>query len=233
MRARTHSPSRLAALGLAALGLGCIRWGTPIEDQDTNADNEDFSTTAPLTTNDDTTTTTTGEEDWPESWPVHPSSRVVVWGQTGFPTRNLTMFENVFLYLADVSGGSGDGDGDPTGDGDGDPGDGDPSGDGDGDPMGGDPYNLMGCMAPSQALTLMGVEGAWCAPPCMANNADCPAGPQGTMAVCGIVSPSAPDMMMPDSCVLLCDMMNDACPTGSTCKEVPDQMQPLFVCTYP
>ena len=161
------------------------------------------------------------------------------------PFESLTSLTNLTMTMTTETGegdgdpgdgdpGDGDpGDGDPTGDGDGDPGDGDPSGDGDGDPMGGDPYNLMGCMAPSQALTLMGVEGAWCAPPCMANNADCPAGPQGTMAVCGIVSPMAPDMMMPDSCVLLCDMMNDACPTGSTCKEVPDQMQPLFVCTYP
>ncbi|MFO7561886.1 MAG: hypothetical protein R6X02_04540 [Enhygromyxa sp.] len=128
-------------IALLVLG-GCVRWGTG-EDELQADDDDGMSTTfdLPPETDGSEDTSETGDDfPWPEQWPLDPDARVVVWGKTGIPTRNLEMVENVFLYLAGVEAvGDGDGDGDATGDGDGDAtgdGDGDATGDGDGD---GDP----------------------------------------------------------------------------------------------
>jgi hypothetical protein len=154
---------------------------------------------------------------------------------------------------------TGDGDGDQTGDGDGD-GDGDAcgafgdacngdtcceglscgadgtcglgggDGDGDGDP-GGDPYDPATCAAPSMVLMVGELPGNFCSAPCMNNSADCPAGPVGTQAACALTTMQGAD---PSFCALVCSPAMDACPAGSSCKDLMDPMNPgVGLCTYP
>jgi hypothetical protein len=112
--------------------------------------------------------------------------------------------------------------------GDGDPGDGDGDrGDGDGDTGDADPYNPHTCERPSQVLGYPGLEGAFCSPPCTMDE-DCPAGPIETDASCAL----ADDGPNAELCALLCVPTNDACPNGSTCKELPENPG-TGLCTYP
>jgi hypothetical protein len=135
-------------------------------------------------------------------------------GEFGCPCDNGTCVPGLVCGMDGLCGlGGGDGDGDPT------------TGDGDGD---GDPYNPAGCMMPSTLVGVNGLEGELCSPPCVADN-DCPAGPVGTNGACALILDGA---MNPSNCVLVCDPLNDACPPGSTCKDVPDQPG-LGLCTYP
>ena len=158
----------------------------------------------------------------------------------------------------DGDGDTGDGDGD-TGDGDGDAcgqfgdacdatalccdglscggdgtcglGGGDGDGDGDGDP-GEDPWNPATCAAPSQVLMVGNLPGNFCAAPCANNSADCPPGPDmGTAGQCALTTMMGAD---PSFCALVCQVANDACPAGSSCKDLMDPMNPgLGLCTYP
>ena len=113
-----------------------------------------------------------------------------------------------------------------------------PPGDGDGDMTttttttttggGDDPYDPDGCAMPSQVVNITDFEGQVCSPPCANNDADCPAGPNGTTAMCLLTI----DDMDPSNCVLVCSQGNDTCPVGSTCKPIPmDNLNGL--CTYP
>jgi hypothetical protein len=129
------------------LACGCVRWGMG-SDEDSFGDAEGTSSQTDTQAGEETTDDT-GDEPfpWPEQWPVDPDARVVVWGKTGIPTRNLAMMKNIFVELGGVEGGTGDGDGDLTGDGDGDltgDGDGDLTGDGDGDLTGDGDGDLTG-----------------------------------------------------------------------------------------
>ena len=155
---------------------------------------------------------------------------------------------------------AGDGDGDTAGDGDGDDGSGcfncpcgpngecdeglscNPDtmtcdlgggGDGDGDPGtdtngAEDPWDPGTCAPPSQSLMLGGVEGTFCGAPCV-SSADCPAAPPNTQGQCAIITMEGGD---PEFCALVCTPGSEDCPTGSTCKDVPNQMG-VGLCTYP
>lgn len=106
---------------------------------------------------------------------------------------------------------------------------GDGDGDGDGDP-GGDCNTWDPAMCPMESLVgVQGVEGNFCGCPCAAD-ADCPMGPPGTQGACALVLGMG---MTPTNCGLICSVMNDACPEGSTCKTI-GQMDPdLGLCTFP
>jgi hypothetical protein len=107
--------------------------------------------------------------------------------------------------------GGGDGDGDnSTGDGD------------------GDPWDPDACVDPSIPVTINGIEGSLCSAPC-AVDGDCPAGPPGTQPACALILDMAVD---PTNCALICDPVNDTCPVGSSCKDVPNQPG-VGICTYP
>ncbi len=106
IRIRAIVPTIVVAAGL--VNAGCIRWGIP-EDEMIGDDTDDPTSSEPPleTESSGDETTDTGEEFvWPESWPLGPGARVVVWGKTGIPTRNLAMIENALVDLA--------GDGDPN-----------------------------------------------------------------------------------------------------------------------
>ncbi|PRQ03434.1 hypothetical protein ENSA5_15950 [Enhygromyxa salina] len=125
--------------------------------------------------------------------------------------------------------GSGDGDGDPTTGGDTTTGSTDEGGT-TGTPGAGGPYDPEECEAPSKILSVQGVDGEFCATPCVAESEDedCPGGPSGTTASCAIAS-SGGD---PDFCTLICMSGSEGCPEGSTCKDIPNQ--PGFgLCTFP
>jgi hypothetical protein len=109
--------------------------------------------------------------------------------------------------------GGGDGDGDPS-TGDGDPGD--------------DPWNPETCMRPSVALGVGGIEGAFCSAPCT-DDTDCPAAPPQTFAACALITMDGGD---PEFCALVCMPGSTGCPSGSTCKEIPNQPD-VGLCTYP
>jgi hypothetical protein len=109
-----------------------------------------------------------------------------------------------------LGGGDGDGDGDPTGDGD------------------GDPWDPNTCMEPSIPVTINGLTGDVCSPPCSVD-ADCPPGPVGTNPQCALILDMAMD---PSNCALVCDPVNDGCPVGASCKEIVDQPG-VGICTYP
>ena len=68
------------ALVVALACIGCVRWGTSPEQEDSFGD--DAPTDLPAGDDTDTETETeTGEPDypWPEPWPIDPNARVVVW----------------------------------------------------------------------------------------------------------------------------------------------------------
>ena len=137
---RTRTPLLALALLLAS---GCVRWGPLPADEGSSTSADGEASTEPSTeVESESGDESSGDSEfpWPEPITLDPAARVVVWGQTGIPTRNLDMFANIFSYLAgSASAGDGDGDGTTTGDGDGDPttgdgdGDGTTTGDGDGD----------------------------------------------------------------------------------------------------
>ena len=75
------------------------------------------------------------------------------------------------------------------------------------------------------------IEGSFCATPCMNDNADCPAGPGNTMALCILTTMMGAD---PSFCALVCQVAMDDCPAGASCKDLMDAGNPgLGVCTYP
>jgi hypothetical protein len=147
----------------------------------------------------------------------------------------------------DGDGDGDDGDGDTTGDGDGGPpgdsggdtkgdGDGDTTGDGDGDTTGdgdgdttGDPYDPASCKPPAVVVPIPDIGGTTCSAPCM-SDVDCPPAPAaGTVSLCALIL----DMgMLATNCALICDPAETACPIGSSCKVIPEQMD-VGVCTYP
>lgn len=95
-----------------------------------------------------------------------------------------------------------------------------------GDPWDPDPAT---CVKPADPLMVQDIEGAFCSAACMAN-ADCPAGPAGTMSLCIL----SLDGMNPTNCALVCQVAMDGCPAGSSCKDLMDAMNPgVGVCTYP
>jgi hypothetical protein len=101
-------------------------------------------------------------------------------------------------------------------------------GDGDGDP-GGEctSYDPTMCPPPGQPIMVGGIEGAFCTCACT-TDADCLAGPPGTVGACALATP---DMMT--FCGLICSVASDACPAGSTCKTA-GQMDPdVGLCTFP
>jgi hypothetical protein len=110
---------------------------------------------------------------------------------------------------------------------------GDGDGDGDGDPGGEcNTYDPNMCAPPGALLMVADVEGNFCSCPC-ATNEDCPMGPAGTTPGCVLGMMGG---MTPNLCGLICTpamgMMDDDCPEGSTCKEVPSQPG-VGLCTYP
>ncbi|WAS94853.1 hypothetical protein [Nannocystis punicea] len=91
------------------------------------------------------------------------------------------------------------------------------------------PCGPMGeCPAGSDCLMLMGLDGNFCSPMC--DGMTCPATGVDAMGVCAL----AMGMGDPTYCAALCPPGNDAaCPEGTTCKEVPDQPNPVGICTAP
>ncbi|MFY0536130.1 hypothetical protein [Nannocystis pusilla] len=85
------------------------------------------------------------------------------------------------------------------------------------------------CPAGSDCLQVTGIEGNFCAPQCDAMTMCPPTGaPAQGQCVLGM------GMGDPTNCAALCPPGDDsACPAGTTCKEVPDQPQPVGVCTAP
>jgi hypothetical protein len=167
------------------------------------------------------------------------------------------------MSAGDGDGTPGDGDGTP-GDGDGTPGDGDGAACSDfgepctmdsdccdaslacgmdgtcglPDPTGGDGDGAPGacesswdpamCTDGAIPIGVQGIEGGFCACTC-ASDADCPVADPGTQSGC-VLSDGMGGMF----CALICDPANDACPAGSTCKDLMDPNNPgLGLCTFP
>jgi hypothetical protein len=125
----------------------------------------------------------------------------------------------------------GDGDSGTTGDTDGGTsGDGDAGGDGDGDCAAyGDPSETMNmCCEGETALSIMGIDGAFCSPGCT-SNADCPA--SGDLDVQCVLGPTDGAA---ENCAVICMVGGDNsdCPSGSTCKDIM-QGGNVGICTYP
>jgi hypothetical protein len=135
------------------------------------------------------------------------------YGQYGCPCDNGACAAGLACVNGEceLGGGDGDGDGDPTGDGD------------------GDPWDPSTCVMPSIIAGVADIMGEFCSAPCVAD-LDCPPGPVGTDAACLLLLD--PMDVDPSGCVLICDPVSDACPAGSSCKDVPDQPG-IGVCTYP
>jgi hypothetical protein len=106
---------------------------------------------------------------------------------------------------------------------------GDGDGDGDGD-TGSECNTWDPAMCPMESVVgVMGLDGNFCGCPCSAD-ADCPVGPPGTNGGCVLVLGGG---MAPTNCGLICSVMSDACPAGSTCKAA-GQMDPdIGLCTFP
>lgn len=96
------------------------------------------------------------------------------------------------------------------------------------DTGGDDAWDPNNCQPPSQPLMVGEIEGAFCSAPCT-DSVDCPAGPPGTNPQCALVTMEGGD---PEFCALVCMPGMDACPAGSTCKDVPNQPG-VGLCTYP
>ncbi|WAS93433.1 DUF4215 domain-containing protein [Nannocystis punicea] len=85
------------------------------------------------------------------------------------------------------------------------------------------------CPEGSDCQEVTGVEGNFCSPQCAMSM--CPPAGAQAQAQCALISMGMGD---PTHCVALCPPGDDAaCPTGTTCKEVPDQPQPVGICTAP
>ena len=90
------------------------------------------------------------------------------------------------------------------------------------------PCGMMGeCPAGSDCVSLMGVEGNFCSPQC--EGMMCPAASGGAMAQCVLILEMGMD---PTNCAAICNPMQDNCPAGTTCKDVPMQMG-VGICTAP
>jgi hypothetical protein len=101
---RLRRPLLCAVGGLSA----CIRWGVSADDDEwitSGSEVSTWTTTDASTTAVETSSTGDVAPDWPDAWPIDPRARVVVWGRTGIPTRNLRLFENFIVALADGGGG--------------------------------------------------------------------------------------------------------------------------------
>jgi len=121
LRLGTHA-SWAGLITAAVLVSGCVRWGESDRNSSSYGDSYDDGG---YESDDEGSYDTTGEDDtsptddvvdpptrnrptddppmgfeWPEPWPLDPDARVVVWGKTGIPTRNLRMFENFLVHLA-------------------------------------------------------------------------------------------------------------------------------------
>jgi hypothetical protein len=97
---------------------------------------------------------------------------------------------------------------------------------------GGGEYQACGpnneCPAGSDCLMLQGIEGNFCSPMC--DGMTCPATGAAAMGVCAL----GMGMGDPTYCAAICPPGDDsACPEGTTCKEVPDQPNPVGICTAP
>ena len=88
-----------------------------------------------------------------------------------------------------------------------------------------DPYDPATC--DGDPLGVGGIEGAFCSPTCTMSS-DCPAGPMGTQAQCVLTTMMG---QPPTNCALICQVDNDMCPEGSTCKDL--MMMGAGICTYP
>jgi len=87
-----------------------------------------------------------------------------------------------------------------------------------------DPYTTK-CAANELNVTLEGVPGAFCSPPCTASGT-CPAGGSGSVqAECALEVNGA---STPTYCALICTPGQAGCPKGATCQAI----QGVGVCTY-
>ena len=88
-----------------------------------------------------------------------------------------------------------------------------------------DPYTTS-CAANELNVTLDGVPGAFCSPPCTSSGG-CPAAPKGTTAAPQCVL-EVNGASTPTYCALICTPGQAGCPTGATCQAI----QGVGVCTY-
>jgi hypothetical protein len=97
------------------------------------------------------------------------------------------------------------------------------------DPLG-DPYGACDeCDADEVAVSIVDVEGCYCAPSCTMAS-DCPAPADGSATADCAVANGRPE---PTLCARLCDpLAPDVCPVGSTCAAIPMQ-EGVGVCMYP
>ncbi len=87
-----------------------------------------------------------------------------------------------------------------------------------------DPYTTT-CAANELNVTLEGVPGAFCSPPCTASGT-CPAGGSGSVqAECALEVNGA---STPTYCALICTPGQAGCPKGATCQAI----QGVGICTY-
>jgi hypothetical protein len=87
---------------------GCVRWGVTDEDEDSDGTSTSTSTSSTSTSSDVSTTATTTPDlppQWPDLVPIDPNARVIAWGKTGIPTRNLDLYSNFFRSLAGPASG--------------------------------------------------------------------------------------------------------------------------------
>jgi hypothetical protein len=100
------------------------------------------------------------------------------------------------------------------------------------DTGGSDPWDPAMCMEPSAVLMVGDLPGNFCSAPCEGSmDPSCPAGPDGTFAQCALTTMAGAE---PTFCALICMVAQDACPVGSTCKDLMDPMNPgIGLCTYP
>jgi hypothetical protein len=74
---------------------GCVRWGVPLD----RGEADSLSAADTGWDTEDEPDDGGDEHMWPEPWPIDPDARVVVWGRSGIPTKNLEMFANILVEL--------------------------------------------------------------------------------------------------------------------------------------
>ena len=77
------------------------------------------------------------------------------------------------------------------------------------------PYLSGGCPSSELLVTLPGVTGAFCSPPCSSSDS-CPAGPSGATArpECAVTHDSSQD----NYCALICSVGANDCPGAASCE---------------
>jgi hypothetical protein len=207
--------TRVLLIGLAFTAAGCFSVGDKDEtvgegDGDpTSGDGDETSGDGDPTTSGDGDPTTTGDGDPTTTGDGDPACG----GFGAACSDTMPCCDGSSCGADGTCGLGGDGDGDPS------------TGDGDPAPS---PWNPATCEPPAVPIEVGGIAGAFCSMPCV-DDIDCQAAPPGTQAACALLTMEGAD---PEFCALICSPTSDACPAGSSCKEVPGQPR-IGLCTYP